>query len=108
MQFLEKIDVMFAFAIWDEISQKLLLVRDRFGIKPLYYFFDKENFIFASEIKAIIKNKDIKREINKKSLSEYFIYRYIPTPNTIFQYIFKIPPAHFLESFRYFSYSFNE
>ena len=97
MQFLEKIDGMFAFAIWDENSQKLLLVRDRFGIKPLYYFFDKENFIFASEIKAIIKNKDIKREINKKSLSEYFIYRYIPSPNTIFQNIFKIPPAHYLE-----------
>jgi asparagine synthase (glutamine-hydrolysing) len=67
------------------------------GVKPLYYFCDKENFIFASEIKAIIKNPDIKREINKKSLSEYFIYRYIPSPNTIFQDIFKIPPAHYFE-----------
>ena len=85
MKFLEKIDGMFAFAIFDNKLQKLFLVKDRFGVKPLYYFCDKENLIFASEIKAIIKNPEIKREINKKSISEYFIYRYIPSPNTIFK-----------------------
>ncbi len=105
MEFLEKIDGMFAFAIFDNKLQKVFLVRDRFGVKPLYYFCDKENLIFASEIKAIIKNPEIKREINKKSISEYFIYRYIPSPNTIFQDIFKIPPAHYIEIDKNFNIS---
>ncbi len=105
MKFLEKIDGMFAFAIFDNKLQKLFLVKDRFGVKPLYYFCDKENLIFASEIKAIIKNPEIKREINKKSISEYFIYRYIPSPNTIFQDIFKIPPAHYIEIDKNFNIS---
>jgi len=105
MEFLEIIDGMFAFAIWDNNLQKLFLARDRFGTKPLYYFIDKENLIFASEIKAIIKNPEIKRGINKKSLSEYFIYRYIPSPNTIFQDIFKIPPAHYIEIDKNFNIS---
>ncbi|PLX07007.1 MAG: asparagine synthase (glutamine-hydrolyzing) [Marinilabiliales bacterium] len=97
MKMLDKLEGMFAFALWDEKNQKLFLARDRFGIKPLYYYFDNEQIIFASEIKAIIENKNIPREINKKSVSEYFIYRYIPSPNTIFNNIFKIEPAHYIE-----------
>ena len=88
---------MFSFGLWDEKNEKLILARDKFGIKPLYYFIDNQQIIFASEIKAILKNPEIEREINFESLSEYFIYRYIPSPKTIFKNIFKIEPAHFIE-----------
>jgi asparagine synthase (glutamine-hydrolysing) len=88
---------MFSFGLWDAKNQKLILARDKFGIKPLYYFIDNQHLIFASEIKAILMNRDIKREIDFESLAEYFIYRYIPSPKTIFKNIFKIEPAHFIE-----------
>lgn len=94
---IKKLEGMFAFGLWDEKNQKLILARDKFGIKPLYYYLDSEQLIFASEIKAIIENTDIKREIDFTSLSEYFIYRYIPSPKTIFKNIYKVEPAHFLE-----------
>ncbi len=94
---IKKLEGMFAFGLWDERNQKLILARDKFGIKPLYYYLDNEQLIFASEIKAIIENTDIKREIDFTSLSEYFIYRYIPSPKTIFKNIYKVEPAHFLE-----------
>lgn len=97
MELLQKIDGSFAFAIFDEKLQKLFLTRDKFGVKPIYYYFDEENLIFASEIKAIIKNSKIKRELNEQSISEYFIYRYIPSPNTIFKNIFKIKPGYYAE-----------
>lgn len=88
---------MFAFGLWDEKKQKLILARDKFGIKPIYYYYDNTQIIFGSEIKSIIKNPDIQREINYSSICEYFIYRYIPSPNTIFKNISKIKPAHFIE-----------
>lgn len=97
MELLQKIDGSFAFAIFDEKLQKLFLTRDKFGVKPIYYYFDKENLIFASEIKAIIKNSKIKKELNEQSISEYFIYRYIPSPNTIFKNISKIKPGYYAE-----------
>jgi asparagine synthase (glutamine-hydrolysing) len=92
-----KLEGMFAFGLWDEKKRKLLIARDKFGIKPLYFFCDNNQFIFASEIKAIIENRNIKREIDFASLSEYFYYRYIPSPKTIFKNISKLEPAHFLE-----------
>lgn len=97
MELLQKIDGSFAFAIFDEKLQKLFLTRDKFGVKPIYYYFDEENLIFASEIKAIIKNSKIKKELNEQSISEYFIYRYIPSPNTIFKNISKIKPGYYAE-----------
>ncbi|HQL70702.1 MAG TPA: asparagine synthase (glutamine-hydrolyzing), partial [Bacteroidales bacterium] len=92
---LNRLEGMFAFGLWDENRKKLILARDRMGIKPLYYYFDGSQLIFASEIKAIIKNPEIARDINYQSLCEYFIYRYIPSPNTIFRNIYKIEPAHY-------------
>lgn len=91
------IEGMFAIAIWDERKQKLILARDKFGIKPLYFYYDQDQVIFASEIKAILKNPEIKKDINFTSLCNYFTYRYVPSPETIFNNIYKLEPAHFIE-----------
>ena len=84
---------MFAFAIWDNKEKKLFLARDRLGIKPLLYYNKGDKFIFASEIKAILKDPEIKREINKESLYHYLTFNYVPTPATILNNISKLPPA---------------
>lgn len=88
---------MFAFAILDERIGKLYLVRDRFGIKPLYYFKSETSLIFASELKALFASEIPKRDIDFSSFCDYFVYRYIPSPKTIWQHIYKVPPAHYLE-----------
>ncbi|MFH0867326.1 MAG: asparagine synthase (glutamine-hydrolyzing) [Bacteroidota bacterium] len=93
---LNKLKGMFAFGLWDEKKQQLFLARDRFGIKPLYYYSDENHFIFSSEIKGIIKNVEIKKEIDYSSFCDYFVYRYIPSPKTIWKNIFKLPSAHYL------------
>ena len=87
---------MFAFALWDEKNNMLFLARDRLGIKPLYYSVLPNEFIFASEIKAIIKHPKIQKEIDWKALSDYLFYQYIPSPKTIFTQVKKLPPAHFI------------
>ncbi len=97
IQVLEKLNGMFAFGIWDETKQKLFIARDRFGIKPLYYYQANSQFIFASEIKAIIKDKSILREIDYSSVCDYFYYRYVPSPKSIFKNIFKLEPGYYLE-----------
>lgn len=91
-----KLKGMFALGIWDEKNNKLILGRDRFGIKPLFYFVDKERIIFASEIKGIIKDFSVPKLLNYKSFCNYFTYRYVPSPDTIWENIYKIPPAHYL------------
>jgi asparagine synthase (glutamine-hydrolysing) len=88
---------MFAFGLLDLNNKKISLVRDRFGIKPLYYTYVNGNFIFASELKAIVCSPDIKREMDISSFSDYFVYRYIPSPKTIWKNISKLPPAHYLQ-----------
>ena len=95
---------MFAIGILDVKNRELFLVRDRFGIKPLHYYKDGDKFIFASEIKAIIQNKTVKRTASQSSLADFFIYSYIPHPNTIWSEIFKLPPAHYLK----YSYSTHD
>ncbi len=97
ISFINKLNGMFAFALFDKELNKLYLVRDRFGIKPLYYYADDTTFIFASEIKAIIASNIPKKEIDFSAFADYFVYRYIPSPKTIWKNISKIPPAHFLE-----------
>ncbi len=94
---IEKLNGMFSFCIYDKHKNQAYFVRDRIGIKPFVYFFDKENFIFASELKAILKNKVINKKINKKAVADYFIHRYVPNPNTIFEGINKLEPGHFLK-----------
>ncbi len=86
---------MFAFALWDTRRERLLLARDRFGKKPLYYYWDGTHLLFASEIKSILQ-ASIPREINPNALDEFLVYRYVPAPNTIFRDIYKLPAAHTL------------
>jgi asparagine synthase (glutamine-hydrolysing) len=87
---------MFAFAIWDKKEKILFLARDRLGKKPLKYYFNEKFFIFASELKAILKDKEVKREIDWGAIDEYLTYQYVPHPKTGFKGIFKLEPAHYL------------
>lgn len=84
---------MFSFAIWDRKRKRLLLARDRFGKKPLNYYWDGERLVFGSEIKSILE-AGIPRKINAIALDEYLVYGYVPTPNTLFTNISKLPAAH--------------
>lgn len=92
----EKFRGMFAFAIWDEKNKVLFLARDRVGIKPLYYYIDDQKFIFGSEIKAIIQDGSVKREINLEAMSDYLSFLYVPGPKSIFKNIYKLLPGHTL------------
>jgi len=87
---------MFAFAIWDKKEKILFLARDRVGKKPLKYYFNNKFFIFASELKAILKDKEVKKEIDWGAIDEYLTYQYVPHPKTGFKNIFKLEPAHYL------------
>lgn len=89
---LDRFNGMFAFAIWDKTKQELFLARDRYGIKPLYYTFQGNAFLFASEQKAILTHPDIKREVDTEALLEYFTFQNIFTDRTLLKGI-KIVPA---------------
>ncbi len=94
-QCLPKLDGEFAFSIYDNQAEKLFIARDRFGIKPLYFFKDENQFLFASEIKALIAF-DIPRKIDSTSLQMYLHLNYIPAPYSIFATIFKLDAGSFL------------
>lgn len=87
---------MFAFALWDAKKRRLLLARDRIGIKPLYYYFKKGVLVFASELKAILQYPQVKKEINYHALHDFLTYMYVPAPDTIFNDIYKLLPGHLL------------
>jgi asparagine synthase (glutamine-hydrolysing) len=87
---------MFAFAIWDKKEKILFLARDRVGKKPLKYYFNNKFFIFASELKAILKDNGVPKEIDWGAIDEYLTYQYVPSPKTGFKNIFKLEPAHYL------------
>ena len=91
---LHKFNGMFAFAIWDKDKQELFIVRDRLGIKPLYYYNKDNKFIFSSEIKGILEH-NILRKVNINSLNFLLRVLYIPEPETIFENIFKLPAGHY-------------
>ena len=93
----EKLRGMFAFAVWDENRQRLLLARDRFGKKPLYYALSKERLLFGSEIKAILAVAPELCEVDPEGLLNFFYFGYIPDPLTAFTRIRKLPPGHLLE-----------
>ncbi|EJL67648.1 asparagine synthase (glutamine-hydrolyzing) [Chryseobacterium populi] len=86
---------MFAFAIWDDQKQQLFCARDRFGEKPFYYAIGNNNeFIFASEIKAILASGLIQPKVNSEALSQYLQYGFVNTYQSIYSNIFTLPPAH--------------
>jgi asparagine synthase (glutamine-hydrolysing) len=84
---------MFTFAILDERAGRLVLARDRAGIKPLVYAWDGRRLLFASEIKAILEEPAIARDLDVEALGQYLTYHYVPAPRTIFRAIRKLPPA---------------
>src|SRR5438445_4555232 len=88
---------MFAFAIWDRRSRRLIIARDRLGIKPLYYFYDGKKFVFGSEIKAILAYPGIKPEFNQNTLAEYLAFGYIVGQETMFRGVRKLLPGNTLE-----------
>ncbi|MFH0763968.1 MAG: asparagine synthase (glutamine-hydrolyzing) [Candidatus Omnitrophota bacterium] len=84
---------MFAFAIWDSRKNILFMARDRFGKKPLYYAVFDNQFIFGSELKALLKHPSVRKEIDVDALSRYLAYEYVPSPYSIFKNINKLEPA---------------
>lgn len=107
---------MFAFAIWDKKRKELFLARDRFGIKPLYYTeLSSGEFIFASEIKSLLQNDKVVREVDIEAFDQYFTFRYVPENKTMFKNIFKLEPGHIViiknkksEIERYWDIVFND
>src|SRR6267142_1976421 len=84
---------MFAFAIWDKPRRRLFLARDRYGIKPLYWYYKNNIFIFASEIKAILQHPQVSRAVCYPALNEYFTFQNIFTDLTLFEGIRLLPPG---------------
>ncbi|EAY24793.1 asparagine synthase (glutamine-hydrolyzing) [Microscilla marina] len=91
-----QINGMFAAATYDREEKVLSLFRDRVGIKPLFYYWDEENFAFASELHALLKLPQIKRRLNKKAVAEFLHLGYIPAPHTLYKHIFKLEPGSWL------------
>lgn len=94
--FCQKLRGMFALALWDSRRARLVLARDRLGKKPLYIHKDIKQVTFASEIKAILANETVSRQINFQALPEYFALGYVPAPLTLFEGIEKVLPGHYL------------
>ena len=88
---------MFAFCLWDKKKDLFYMVRDRIGIKPLYYTQANGRFYFASEIKAIIEDETVKRELNEQGFYDYFTFLTVPAPNTLFANIYKLKPGHYIK-----------
>ena len=92
----DKFRGMFAFAIWDNLKKKVFLIRDRVGVKPLYYKFDSEKLIFSSEIKAILLDPDYIPEIDEESMYHYLTFLCTPAPKTMFKQINKLEAGTWL------------
>jgi asparagine synthase (glutamine-hydrolysing) len=96
-EFTKHLRGMFAFAIWDEIEQTLIAARDRFGEKPFYYTVTENgDFIFASEIKALLTSELVNPEISTEALTHYLQHLYVHPHHCIYKNIFVLPPAHYL------------
>ncbi|MGB0392094.1 MAG: asparagine synthase (glutamine-hydrolyzing) [Salibacteraceae bacterium] len=100
IEFLELLNGDFAISILDKNQDRFYLIRDRMGVKPMYFHSNKEDLFFASEIKALLAS-GIKAELNKDCLQQYFTFKYVPKNNTLFKNIHRLPPAHYL------TYDFN-
>lgn len=92
----DKLNGIFAFVIWDAARNKLLAARDHFGVKPFYYYDNGKAFIFASELKAILLDKQVPRRINPEALDLCLTFRYSPSPYTLIQGVNKLEPGSYL------------
>lgn len=115
---LNKLRGMFAFAIWDISKKEIFIARDIFGIKPLYYTYMNDTFMFGSEIKAFLNNPDFERKVNKNALKPFLTFQYNPLNETFFEGVYKLEPRHYIkyrledgkkiEPLEYFSIDFSE
>src|SRR5438132_1250538 len=96
LDFVHDIEGDFAIAIWDADRERLVLARDRAGVKPLYFYHQNGRFIFASEIKAILQHPAVTAEVNEEALYQYLTFVTTPAPQTLFRNIHKIPAGHML------------
>lgn len=87
---------MFAFAVWDRRLRRLMLARDRVGKKPLYYYESGEDIVFGSELRALLTDSSIRREVDPQALDHYLSLQYVPAPWSIIKGVKKLPPAHIL------------
>ena len=87
---------MFAFALWDRADRRLLLARDRLGIKPLYVYRDAEKLLFGSELKAVLAHPGVGRDVDPEALEDYLAFGMVPGSRSIFRRVEKLPPAHTL------------
>lgn len=94
-EFTKKLRGMYAYLIWDMKEKTLFGARDIFGIKPLFYYKKDDSLMFASEIKAFTANPYFEKELNKERIPEYLCFEYIPTDETLFKNVYKMPPGHF-------------
>lgn len=94
--FVDKIDGNYSIAIWDQKEDKLILVRDRVGAKPLFYSNTKLGFTFASEIKSILKSGLCDRDVNLSAIDSFLSYWYVPNPVTLLKSVFQVKPGHLL------------
>ncbi|KXK01485.1 MAG: asparagine synthase [Acidobacteria bacterium OLB17] len=94
--FIDRVNGMYAFSLWDLAKKRLLLVRDRFGEKPLYYGVFDSKLIWASELKALIAHPSVKPELDLNALRHYLSFDYVPAPLSIYKGIYKLPAAHML------------
>jgi asparagine synthase (glutamine-hydrolysing) len=96
LDFIHDIEGDYGIALWDANKEQLVLVRDRIGVKPLYYYHKDGRFIFASEIKAILQHPAVTPDIDEQALYHYLTFLTTPAPTTLFRDIFKIPAGHML------------
>lgn len=92
--FVEHLNGMFAIALWDTRQQKLILVRDRLGIKPLYWCGDGDGVMFGSELKAVLATDDVSRDIDPAAMIDYLTFGHVPAPRTAYKSIHKLEPGH--------------
>ncbi|TMQ73886.1 MAG: asparagine synthase (glutamine-hydrolyzing) [Candidatus Eisenbacteria bacterium] len=93
---LRRLRGMFAFAVWDARAHELVLVRDRLGVKPLFYHVGREGLTFASELKAVLQDPAVARVTAPAALDQYLTYQYVPAPHCVFRDVRKLPPGHWL------------
>ncbi len=112
----KKLNGMFAFIIYDKKRKKIFAARDHFGIKPLYYYHDSRFWIFASEIKAILKHPHVKSEANNSALQEYLTFQFLLGDTTLFNNVYKVIPGNYIlidlntmnfETVKYWDPNFN-
>ena len=95
-KFVDEIDGVFSIAVWDAFKNKLILIRDRIGCKPLFFYASNQSIVFASEIKSIIKSGLYSKSVSLFALNQFLSYWYVPNPDTLFESITQVRPGHMI------------